>query len=166
MRWRWVAALLVLGACGACASSTGVEGSRPPVSDRTVVRVVDGDTIVLDGGERVRLIGIDTPETVKPNTPVQCYGEAASSHTKSLLAPGTGVRLVYDVDRTDRYGRTLAYVYRSSDGLFVNADLVAQGYASVDTVPPNVAHAEEFVALAREAREANRGLWAACGAGG
>jgi micrococcal nuclease len=70
--------------------------------------------------------------------------------------------LVYDVDRTDRYGRLLAYVYRASDALFVNASLVRDGYAFAFTYPPDVAHAEEFVALQREAREANRGLWSAC----
>jgi micrococcal nuclease len=72
------------------------------------------------------------------------------------------VRLVYDVERNDRYGRTLAYVYDSQDGAFVNAALVRDGYASAYTYPPNVAHADEFVALQRDARDAGRGLWGAC----
>jgi len=131
----------------------------PAGQDRSVERVVDGDTIVVDGGERVRLIGVNTPETKDPRRGVQCFGHEASAHTESLLPPGTAVRLVGDVDPRDRYGRTLAYVYRSDDGLFVNADLVAGGFAQVMTVPPNVAHADEFLALQQHARDASRGLW-------
>lgn len=136
-------------------------------ANATVVRVVDGDTIRVrldgDGEERVRLIGIDTPETKDPRRPVQCYGREAAARTVSLLPPGTRVRLERDVEPRDRYGRLLAYVYRASDGLFVNLALVREGYALVLTIPPNVAHAEEFVAAARGAREAGRGLWSACG---
>ena len=134
----------------------------PAGDDTTVESVTDGDTIRVAGGERVRLIGIDTPETVDPRSPVQCFGAEASTRMKATLPPGTRVRLVYDLDRLDRYGRTLAYVYRASDGEFVNAAMVRDGYASAYTVPPNVAHADEFVALQREARDANRGLWGAC----
>lgn len=131
--------------------------------DTTVESVVDGDTIVVASGTRVRLIGVDTPETKDPRKPVQCFGVEASAQTSSLLEPGAPVRLVYDVERLDRFGRTLAYVYRQTDGLFVNAALVAGGYALVATFPPNVAHVEEFTALARTAREEGRGLWSACG---
>lgn len=134
----------------------------PDGDDATVERVVDGDTIVLRGGERVRLIGIDTPETKDPRRGVQCFGEEASRRTSTLLPAGERVRLAYDVERHDRYDRTLAYVYRAADGLFVNAALVRDGYASAYTYPPNVTHAEELVALQREARDANRGLWGAC----
>lgn len=134
----------------------------PDGYDATVERVVDGDTIVLRGGERVRLIGIDTPETKDPRRGVQCFGKEASRRTSTLLPAGEKVRLVYDVERHDRYDRTLAYVYRAGDGLFVNAALVRDGYASAYTYPPNVAHADELVALQREARDANRGLWGAC----
>jgi micrococcal nuclease len=131
----------------------------------TVVRVVDGDTIrarVAGRVERVRLIGIDTPETVKPNTPVQCFGPQASAHTKALLPPGAPVHLVADVETRDRYGRLLAYVYRDGDHLFVNLALAADGFAYAYTFPPNVAHADEFVAAAARARAANRGLWGGC----
>ena len=93
----------------------------------------------------MRLIGIDTPETKDPRKPVQCFGREASARTKQLLPAGTAVRLVYDVERNDRYGRTLAYVFDARDGRFVNAVLVRDGYASVYTYPPNVAHADEFV---------------------
>jgi micrococcal nuclease len=156
-----VVVVLVLG--GACARGRARgHDATPAPGTTTIERVVDGDTIVVRGGERVRLIGMDTPETVDPRRPVQCFGEAASRRAKQLLPVGTSVRLVYDVDRYDRYGRTLAYVYRASDGLFVNASLVQDGYAVVYTVPPNVAHAAEFVALQQEARRAGRGLWTKC----
>ncbi|HWB72117.1 MAG TPA: thermonuclease family protein [Egibacteraceae bacterium] len=128
----------------------------------SVTRVVDGDTLVVAGGERVRLIGVDAPESVKPHSPVECYGREASRHLALLLPPGTPVRLEADVEPRDRYGRMLAYVYRVGDGLFVNAAMVRDGYAQPLSIPPNVAHADEFVALARQARQTNRGLWSAC----
>jgi micrococcal nuclease len=126
-----------------------------------VERVVDGDTIVLSGGERVRYIGVDTPESVKPGTPVQCFAKAAS-HENQRLVGGERVRLRYDAERRDRYGRLLAYVYRARDGLFVNAELVRRGFATTLTIPPNVAHAADFRKLARNARTQGRGLWSAC----
>jgi micrococcal nuclease len=129
-----------------------------------VVRVVDGDTIVVRVGgadERVRYIGMDTPEDVKPGTPVQCYSLAAAAANRRLVA-GRSVRLVSDAESHDRYGRLLAYVYREPDGLFVNAELVRRGYARVLTIPPNVAHEAEFRRLARRARAAGRGLWSRC----
>ena len=127
--------------------------------------MVDGDTLMVSRGVkgvRVRLIGIDAPESVDPRRPVGCFGREAAQRMFTLVPPGTPVRLVYDVERTDPYGRTLAYVYRRPDGLFLNAALVEEGYAAAATYPPNVAHADEFVALARQAREAGTGLWGAC----
>jgi micrococcal nuclease len=138
----------------------GGSGSQAGAS-ATVARVVDGDTIVLRGGERVRYIGMDTPESVKPGTPVQCFAKAASHENQQLVA-GERVRLRYDAEHEDRYGRTLAYVYRARDGLFVNAELVRRGYARQLTIPPNVAHAGLFGRLAAQARERGRGLWRAC----
>jgi micrococcal nuclease len=135
----------------------------PPGLDTTVDRVIDGDTIVVAGGHHVRLIGIDTPETKDPRRPVQCFGKEASAFLTEMLPRGSGVRLIGDVEARDVYDRTLAYVYRLPDGLFVNADLVRQGYARPLTIPPDVAHSDELVALAGEARDAGRGLWAACG---
>jgi micrococcal nuclease len=129
-----------------------------------VTRVVDGDTIHVDLGgtdETVRYIGVDTPESVKPGTPVQCFAERASAHNEQLVG-GEDVRLRFDVERRDRYGRLLAYVYRVGDGTFVNAALVRDGYARPLTVPPNVRYADRFARLAREARDARRGLWRAC----
>ncbi len=122
-----------------------------------VSRVVDGDTFVIVGGEKVRMIGVDTPETVKPNTPVQPYGQEASKFTKQLLA-GKKVRLEYDITQRDKYGRLLAYVYLK-DGTFINALLLKKGLARVMTIPPNVAHADEFYQLQKQAREKKVGLW-------
>jgi micrococcal nuclease len=137
--------------------------STPTTS--VIERVVDGDTVIakIDGhGERVRLIGINTPESVKPNSPVECYGKEASEFTTRLLPAGTAVRLVRDVEARDDYGRLLAYVYRVADGMFVNQELARQGYARVLTIAPNLAHSAEFLTSAREARNASRGLWSRC----
>ena len=128
----------------------------------TLDRVVDGDTLELRDGTRVRLIGIDTPETVHPDFGDECYGPEASRYAERLLHPGDELRLVLDVDRYDQYGRLLAYVYRAVDDLFVNAQLVKRGFAYVESVPPNVAHAARLRRLAGDAREHDRGLWSAC----
>ena len=127
-----------------------------------VARVVDGDTIeVLIGGgeEDVRYIGIDTPETVKEDTPVQCFGPQSSAANRRLVE-GRTVRLVFDRERRDIYDRLLAYVYVGDR--FVNAALVREGFARTLTIPPNVAHAGLFHRLARAAGRAGRGLWRAC----
>jgi micrococcal nuclease len=140
------------------------EGSQTTFGRAQVLRVVDGDTIRvrIDGrSERVRYIGIDTPESVKPGTPVQCFAKRASAANAALVA-GRSVRLVGDVEQRDRYGRLLAYVYREPDGAFVNAQLVRDGFARTLTIAPNVAHARELADLARAARQAHRGLWNAC----
>lgn len=128
-------------------------------------RVVDGDTIIVAIGnrrERVRLIGVDTPETVDPRRPVGCFGTEASNHTKSLLPAGMAVRLERDAEQRDRYGRLLAYVYRHNDGLFVNEELLRDGYGQLLTIPPNVAHVDAFRDAQRVARESGAGLWSAC----
>jgi micrococcal nuclease len=161
-----VAVVTALAASGVGCGESGTEPASSDTGSATVTRVVDGDTIrvrVAGRDERVRLVGIDTPESVKPGTPVQCFALAASARTKALLPEGSKVRLVRDVEQRDQYGRLLAYVYRESDDLFVNLALAREGFAVALTVPPNVAHADEFVAAAREARENGRGLWAACG---
>jgi micrococcal nuclease len=165
-----VAALVALaapaGGCGRASPAAGPPApgvALPAGVDTTVQRVVDGDTIVVAGGHRVRLIGLDTPETKDPRKPVQCYGKEASAFLTSVLPKGIGVRLVGDVEARDVYDRTLAYAYRLPDGMFVNAELVRRGYAHVLTIPPNVAHTDELVALAGEARQAKRGLWSVCG---
>jgi len=159
-----VLALAVAG-CGRLAGTSGSPTTTAP-GTAFVSRVVDGDTVVVTISgkkESVRLIGIDTPESVKPGTPVQCFALEASARTKALLPPGTPVRLEADVEQRDRYGRLLAYVYRLRDDLFVNNALVAEGFPVTSTSPPNVAHTAEFVASAAAARRAGLGLWSRCG---
>jgi micrococcal nuclease len=165
-RRRSLIALLLAVAIGAVLGSGAlpVSGDGEEAGTARVVRVVDGDTIAvrLDGRqERVRYIGVDTPETKKPGSPVECYGKRASAENERLVE-GEEVRLVADAEARDRYGRMLAYVYRVDDGRFVNAELVRGGFAQPLTIPPNVAHADEFAALARAARRQGRGLWGAC----
>jgi micrococcal nuclease len=139
--------------------------AAPLPSAGTVVRAVDGDTIMVSAEGKVwdiRLLGIDTPETVDPRKPVQCYGPEASHFTKQLVT-GRRVVLRYDRDHRDRYGRLLAYVYLASGpDPFVNARLVRLGYARTFPFAPNTEHAAEFAALERQAALAGRGLWSAC----
>ena len=127
-----------------------------------VKKITDGDTFWIyngtEKGEKIRLIGVDAPESRKTfKKEVGYYGNEAKEYLTNLLK-GKRVKLEYDVTRSDQYGRTLAYVYLE-DGTFVNAELVKNGYAMVMTVPPNVKFADEFVKLQQEARENNRGLW-------
>lgn len=159
-----VVACVGLAGCGAGAvvDAGAPAAGLPAGPDLVVRRVIDGDTIVVGDGLTVRLIGVDTPETRHPTKPVQCYGPEASKETAALLPRGTRVRLVYDAERGDRYGRTLAYVVRVRDGLFVNAALLRDGFGVPLVIPPNVAHAGDFAALADQARAAHRGLWGAC----
>lgn len=124
-----------------------------------VVKVIDGDTVKLDNGEVIRYIGIDTPETVHPSKPVQCFGKEASDKNKELVE-GKLVRLEKDITDKDKYDRLLRYVWVGD--LFVNDYLVRQGYANVYTYPPDVKYNEQFVQAQQEARENNRGLWAGC----
>lgn len=132
----------------------------PPAGYDVVTRVVDGDTIEVDGTTKVRYLGMDTPETVDPRKPVQCFGHEASDYNHKLVE-GKFVRLVRDVEDTDKYGRLLRYVYLQ-DGTFVNLQLVAQGYARTYTWPPNIAHTQEFVAAEQAAKAAGLGRWSAC----
>ncbi len=125
-----------------------------------VARVVDGDTIELTDGRKVRYLGMDTPETVNPKKPVQCYGHEASAYNTSLV-DAKEVKLVADVQDTDQYGRLLRYVYLP-DGTFVNLALVQGGYARAYAWPPNIAHAKEFLTAQNAARISGVGLWSAC----
>jgi micrococcal nuclease len=134
-------------------------------ANATVTSVVDGDTIVVRAGgrtEHVRLIGIDTPETVDPDRPVMCFGPEASAETKRLLPPGTPVELVRDPDARDAYGRLLAYVYRATDGLFVNLALAQGGFADALSIAPNTTFADDFRRAVAAARAGHAGLWGAC----
>jgi len=134
-------------------------------ANATVTKVVDGDTIDVDidgRRTRIRMIGFNTPESVDPRRPVECFGKEASKHLAALSPVGTEVRVEGDAESHDRYGRTLAYVYRASDGLFLNLQMVVDGYAHTLTIPPNVTFADRFREAERGAREAGRGLWSAC----
>lgn len=170
----------LFGACATHAVDLSVQApatfAQEPggYEDARVTRVVDGDTIEVEitGREEgpglgdsvvgyeydVRLLGIDTPESVRPGTPVECFGKESSAAAAAFL-DGQEVRLVKDVEEEDRFGRILRYVYLGEE--MANARLVANGYASVFTYPPNVRHADLFVQLEREARTNDRGLWAA-----
>lgn len=139
-------------------------------SNALVTRAVDGDTLLLENNDRVRLIGIDTPEihgssklardaqrSGQDEAAIKQLGMQSYEFTRKLVE-GKRVRLEFDVERFDKYKRLLAYVYLS-DGTFVNAEIVKQGYASLLTIPPNVKYADLFQKLYREARENKRGLW-------
>lgn len=134
-----------------------------------VLRVIDGDTIEVSLGPsassgqavwKIRYIGIDTPEIVDPDKPVQCFGREASFKNKELVL-GKEVELEKDISETDKYGRLLRYVF--VDNLFINDELVRQGFAQVSTFPPDVTYQDQFLAAQKEAREENRGLWGICG---
>jgi endonuclease YncB( thermonuclease family) len=127
-----------------------------------VTSVIDGDTVEVALRGRttaVRLIGIDTPETVHPSEPVGCYGPAASAFVTRQLE-GKQVRLEFDVDRTDQYGRTLAYIWK--DGRLFNRVLVQRGFAQVTIHPPDDKHEDRLLAAERRARDADKGAWGAC----
>jgi micrococcal nuclease len=142
---------VALSALGAAAGGRELEGM--------VVRIVDGDTIHVRIGaqiEKVRYIGVNTPEVHHPTRGEEPGGREASELNRQLVA-GKRVRLEFDVQERDRYGRLLAYVWVGD--LMVNAELVRRGYAQVMTVPPNVRYQDLFLKLQRDAREAGRGLW-------
>jgi micrococcal nuclease len=136
--------------------------TAPPAPTAVVTRVVDGDTVeasyrgaIID----IRLIGIDTPETVHPIEPVECFGPAASRFTTASLS-GDAVRLEFDVERRDQYGRRLAYVW--DEGKLFNLLLVRRGLATVSTYPPNMRYVARFTAAQQQARAAGLGLWGRC----
>ncbi len=173
-----VALILALAICAQQDTSPSLQTMTPVLSASTpalpdknfnkslsysVVRVIDGDTVVLlmDGKEtKVRLIGVDTPETVHPSKPVEAYGKEASRFTENLLK-GEAVYLDYEAgpSKLDKYGRLLAYLYRAPDGLFINLEIVRQGYGHAYTKFP-FKDMEVFRHYERRAREAEKGLWA------
>jgi micrococcal nuclease len=179
IRWSLLVLALALATLPGCspdepaATPTDRAGAASPTSidpvtgpNAVMVRVVDGDTIVVDiegREERVRLIGIDTPESVAEERPDQCYGVEASDEVKRLLPPGTELILERDVEPRDQYERLLAYVYRVEDQLFINETLVRDGFAGILSYPPNDTYAERFRSLETTARQEGTGLWGACG---
>jgi micrococcal nuclease len=159
-----VAAVLLVSGCEAGGGSGG-DGPRPGAGESVWVevdRVVDGDTakFFFDGeSEYVRYIGIDTPESVKPDAPVECFGEESKAFNEALLGDGRA-RLVFDREMRDRFGRLLAYVYVSD--VMLNAELLRQGFAQTLTISPNDAESGRFERIEAEARDSGRGLWGAC----
>ncbi len=151
-----VAGVFVLGLAYLWHQPRATPPTRGP-EERLCVRAIDGDTLELEGGERVRLIGVDTPETVDPRRPEEPFGREASAFTRGQ-AEGRRVRLEFDAETVDAYGRTLAYVYLP-DGTLLNSELIRRGYGHAYTRFP-FRNEREFVALEREARAARRGLWA------
>lgn len=167
-------------ACGSDSNSSGINardinthdisastGSTPSgeLTPARVVDVVDGDTVVLrinNHTETVRLIGIDTPETVHPTKPVECFGPEASTYLDSLLPRDTKVRISRDVEARDYYDRLLLYVFRESDNLFINQHMVETGHAVAYPFAPNTTFARTFAAMSHDARAAKVGLWGTC----
>ena len=149
------------------AAETASDGEDPALEPNAVVlAVIDGDTMEVDlSGRRemVRFIGIDTPEKTGGYLPAECGGDAATLRTSELLPPGTEVLLQRDAELYDRYDRLLAYVYRASDGLFVNRYLVLDGYAGTMYFEPNTEHRAVLDRAEADARSAGRGIWADCG---
>ncbi len=167
-----LAIALVVAGCDADRSSTATTTVPPGALEpnATVEYVVDGDTIdalidTPDGQveERIRLIGIDTPETNRPNTPVECFGPEATAFVEATLPVGTSVRIERDVVGRDDFGRLLGYVYRAEDGLFVNHEIVRRGFATPLSIEPNTTFRDLMVDAARAAEADDLGLWAACG---
>lgn len=129
-----------------------------------VTKVVDGDTIEIEGGEKVRYLGVDTPETKDPRKPVQCFGKEASNKNKELVE-GKRVVLEKDISDKDKYNRLLRFVFLdlgNGSRLFVNDYLIREGYAHVLTIPPDVMYSEQFLAAQKQAREQKKGLWDKC----
>jgi micrococcal nuclease len=161
-----MSAATVAGLVGMVGTVGCAPSDAPAHGAATVVTVVDGDTIdVRIGGrdERVRMVGIDTPETKRPDTPVECFGPEATAYTAGMLPPGTEVRIERDVVGRDDYGRLLGYVHLAgTSGAFVNLEVVRNGFALPLTIAPNDTYAAEFAAAARQAEARDVGLWAAC----
>ena len=124
-----------------------------------VTRIIDGDTIEIEGGQRVRYIGVNTPETVDPRTTVQCFGKEASIKNRELVE-GKVIALEKDISETDKYGRLLRYVF--VDQLFVNDYLVREGYAYSSSYPPDIKYQQQFSESQMEAQQSGRGLWSTC----
>jgi micrococcal nuclease len=168
--WLVLLAVLVGVGCGAVSPGGPDREASPQASSSgatvlaRVDRVIDGDTIRvrIDGRmERVRYVGVNTPERSRDGARAQCFAEAASRFNTTLVAHER-VRLERDVSERDRYGRLLAYVHRERDGVFVNAELVRRGFARARVYKPDIRHAAYLAKLQQTARQEHRGLWRTC----
>ena len=161
-----IAPFALLIGLASCSSSSQLLPPQDRQSDLVkIAHVIDGDTVDIDikgRTERVRLIGVNTPETKHPTKPIECFGPEASAYMTHLLPKGTTVRIERDVEARDRYGRMLLYLYLGSNDLFINLDLVARGYGTPMSIEPNTFHRNDFVRAAAQAEAANVGLWKAC----
>lgn len=167
-------AVAVLGSsCGSLADRLDAQPpittttTVPVVETDTVTRVVDGDTIVTERHpEKIRLVGIDTPELHKPGTPVQCYAREAADHLAQLIPVGAAIRVTYDRTRKDRYGRALAYVDNPAATGTPTGDVglnqIQNGYAVADYISPNKARRAVYNDAMTKARDAHVGMWSAC----
>jgi len=145
-------------------SSSCASPQQLPSDVASVIKVIDGDTVILrlQGAiETVRLIGVDTPETVHPTKPVECFGPEASAFTHSVLKPKTQVRVQRDVEARDRYQRLLVYLHLL-DGTFINQELLRLGFARTMNITPNTAFATSFALIETAARKNQIGLWLKC----
>ena len=159
------ALLIGLVSCSSSSPQPNSQSDLGKIADGKNAHVIDGDTVDIDikgRTERVRLIGVNTPETKHPTKPIECFGPEASAYMTQLLPKGTTVRIERDVEARDRYGRMLLYLYLGSDNLFINLDLVARGYGTPMSIEPNTFHRNDFVRAAAQAEAANVGLWKAC----
>ncbi len=148
-----------MGALSSCGNANDLQADVA-----TVVRVVDGDTIFLElqnQTETVRLLGIDTPETVHPTKPIECFGPEASAFAKATLKKGVIVKLVRDVEPRDRFQRLLVYLYLA-DGTLFNQLLIDRGFARTLSIEPNTAFASQFAGHESIARDRRAGLWQSC----
>ncbi|TBL78313.1 thermonuclease family protein [Paenibacillus thalictri] len=168
-KWFILLALMLLAGCSSQSAMAGDSYAKeiikqyPELKDHkftvtSVKRVVDGDTFQTEEGDKVRLIGVNTPETVKPNSPVETYGKEASDFTKKQLS-GKTVYMFSDAGDKDKYSRLLRYVFIQGEQKMFNEVLISEGYANTMTIPPNVLYADKFVKLEKTARDNNKGLW-------
>ena len=161
-----IASFALLIGLASCSNSSQLLPPQDRQSDLVkIAHVIDGDTVDIDikgRAERVRLIGVNTPETKHPTKPIECFGPEASAYLTQLLPKGTTVRIERDVEARDRYGRMLLYLYLGSNDLFINLDLVARGYGTPMSIEPNTFHRNDFVRAAAQAETANVGLWKVC----
>ena len=158
-RYAPIALLLVLGVLSSCASANSLHSDIA-----TIESVIDGDTIVLrvqNQTETVRLLGVDTPETVHPSKPIECFGPEASAFTKAALVKGSTVKLLRDVEPRDRFQRLLVYLFLA-DGTLFNQLLIDRGLAKTLSIEPNTAFASQFATHESNAKDRRVGLWHYC----
>jgi micrococcal nuclease len=170
-----IAGLLLLAAAGCSGTQRGASGPAgdvpPDAQAARVVRVVDGDTLLLEatgpgplpeGATRVRLLEVDAPESVAPDRPVECWGPEAAGALRALAPPGSALTVAADVEQTDRFGRALLYAW-TADGVLVNEALVRGGHAEAVLIGRNDRYIDRLRAAERAARDEDAGLWGACG---